>query len=207
VYDSSTTDYNYWDENYIVQALLGAVQFNNLKFDVEDSNDEEIDLSMIPQIGAAWGTIPKGEHLQYGLECSFLLGFQSDSVSFIAGGSGLHVKIETSMWEFDLAGGAYASLYLGKNDFMRIYAGAGPLLIFSNYDSEETTDGSDTTETRESAFGVGAYARTGLEFRIYGSGMLGIGLRGNWASVDFSNIGGSSDLSGISAFVSFTAGL
>ena len=30
--------YDYWDKNYTVQALLGAVQFENLKFDVPDAD-------------------------------------------------------------------------------------------------------------------------------------------------------------------------
>ncbi len=51
------------------------------------------------------------------------------------------------------------------------------------------------------------YARAGFEFRIYEKGMLGLGARGTWSNVDFSEVGGSTDLVGIAAFVTFTAGL
>ncbi len=202
------TDYNYWDQNYIVQALLGAVQYENLKFDVEDTT-KEIDLSIVPQLGAGWGTLPRGDRFQYGLECSFLLGFMADDISFYAGGSGTYIKISTSMWMFDLAGGPYASLYVDKKHKVRIYLAAGPLITYADYQSEREEEASipeDITD-EESAFGLGVYARTGFEFRVYDAGMLGLGLRGSWANVDLSDVGGSSDLTGIAAFVSFTAGL
>ncbi len=202
--------YDYWDEPYIVQALLGAVQFENLKLDVENGAEtEEIDLSIIPQIGAGWGTIPKGDRFQYGLECSFLFGFMADDISFYSTPRGATIRISTSMWMFDLAGGPYASLFLDKNHKVRIYAAGGPLLTYASYSSDWEEDGASIPEedNNESAFGIGLYARTGFEFRIYDAGMLGLGVRGSWANVDLTDVGGSSDLTGIAAFVSFTAGL
>ncbi len=200
--------YDYWDEPYIVQALLGAVQFENLKFEV-DGTTENIDLSIIPQLGAGWGTLPKGDRFQYGLECSFLLGFMADNISFSSSGGLTTIRISTSMWMFDLAGGPYASLFLDKKRKVRIYAAGGPLMTYADYQSEREEDGTGggTYDNNESAFGIGLYARTGLEFRIYEAGMLGLGVRGSWANIDFTEVGGSSELTGIAAFVSFTAGL
>jgi len=205
--------YDYWDNNYTVQALLGAVQFENLKIDDDSGKGDpaEIDLALIPQFGAAWGTLPKGDRFQYGLETSFLLGLRFDDINYIsAGGNGLHVSISTSMWMFDLAGGGYASLFLDQNRKVRIYAAGGPLMVYVDYRSErEETDGGteETFDNNESAFGLGVYARAGFEFRIYEAGMLGIGARGTWSSLDLSSVGGSTDLTGIAAFISFTAGL
>lgn len=206
--------YDEWDSPFTVQALLGAVQFENLKIDDESGSGDptEIDLALIPQFGAAWGTLPKGDRFQYGLECSFLLGMRFDDINYASiGGSGLHVSISTSMWMFDLAGGGYASLYLDKNHKTRIYVGGGPLMTYVDYRSErEETDSGGTEETfdnNESAFGIGLYARAGFEFRIYEAGMLGIGTRGTWSNIDLSDVGGSSELTGIAAFISFTAGL
>jgi len=198
--------YDYWENPYIVQALLGAVQYEDLKFGVEDG-DGEIDLSLIPQLGAGWGTIPKGDRFQYGLECSFLLGFKIDNISFSSTSSGgATIRISSSMWMFDLAGGPYASLFLDKKHRVRIYASGGPLMTYADYSSDRD-DGVIIEETSESAFGLGLYARTGFEFRIYEAGMLGLGVRGSWANLDFSEVGGSSKLTGVAAFVSFTAGL
>ena len=204
--------YDYWDNNYTVQALLGAVQFENLKIDDTSGSDDpeavEIDLSLIPQFGGAWGTIPKGDRFQYGLETSFLIGLRFDDINYIsAGGNGLYVSISTSMWMFDFAGGGYASLFLDRNRKTRIYVGGGPLMTYVDYRSEREEDGGVDVDTNESAFGIGLYARAGFEFRIYEAGMLGLGARGTWSSIDLSEVGGSSELTGIAAFVTFTAGL
>ena len=208
------TDYNTWEEPYTIQALLGAMKYSNLKFKLGDEK-KEVDLSLMPQLGGVWGTAPRGETLQYGLECSFLLGFTTDDVSLHyspPGGvpGGTYIRISTTMWMFDFAGGGYLSMYLNKSKSLRIYAAGGPLMMFANYRSNQKDDQATIPEYEdedESAFGVGVYARAGFEFRVYDAGMLGMGVRGTWNSVDFSEIqGGPSNLSGLAAFVSFTAG-
>jgi hypothetical protein len=207
--------YDTWENNYTVQALLGAVQFENLKFEVPDSDPNaptEVDISLLPQFGAAWGTLPKGNRFQYGLECSFLMGVRFDSLNYLyAGGGGLYASLSTSMWMFDFAGGPYANLFLDKGRKVRIYAGGGPLMTYASYRTDTEYPDDDPTKTdiidTESAFGVGVYARAGFEFRLYEKGMLGLGARGTWSSVDFSDVGGNTDLVGAAAFISFTAGL
>ena len=202
--------YDTWVNNYTVQALLGAGRYENLKFDAPDSGAEpvEVDLSVIPQLGGAWTTMPNGQRFQYGLECSFLLGFRLDSVNYAsAGGNGLYISLSTSMWMFDLAGGVYASVFVDKGQKVRIYGGAGPLMTYADYKTDQDFSNDEPNQsTHESAFGLGVYARTGFEFRIHQRGMLGLGARGTWSSVDFSNIGGSSELVGIAAFATYTAG-
>lgn len=201
--------YDTWEENYTAQGLLGAVQFDNLKLDVTDSTTPtEIDLSLLPQLGGAWTTLPKGGRFQYGLECSFLLGFQFDKINYAYfEGGGAYVSISASMWMFDLAGGPYANLFLDRNRRVRVYCGGGPLMTYADYRTDKNyTDSTPDENNSETAFGIGVYARTGIEFRVYGQGMLGLGVRGSWASVDFSDVGGSSDLVGLAVFASFTAG-
>jgi hypothetical protein len=76
----------------------------------------------------------------------------------------------------------------------------------TDYPEEDPND-PENWSSSESAFGIGVYARAGFEFRIYEKGMLGLGARGTWSSVDFSDVGGSTDLVGGAVFASFTAGL
>jgi hypothetical protein len=210
-------EYDLWDKNYTVQALFGAVNYNNMKFDIADSAEpKEVDLSWIPLVGGAWGTLPKGDRLQVGLECSFLFGFRTDDVEYLsAGGSGLRIRISTSMWMIDFAGGPYASLYLDQQRRIRLYAAGGPLMIYADYQTDPDDDDLDNPEIDnynfefdgdKSVFGIGVYARCGIEFRIFERGMLGLGARGNWANLDFSDVGGDTDVSGGAAFATFTAG-
>ena len=112
---------------------------------------------------------------------------------------------------FDLSGGPYANLFLDRNHRVRLYAAGGPLMVYADYRSEreetDTLGDEEIFDNDESAFGIGAYARAGFEFRIYEKGMLGLGVRGAWSDIDLSDVGGRSELSSVSAFVSFTAGL
>ena len=202
--------YDFWEENYTVQGLLGAVKYENLKFTPPDATEETtVDISALPQFGGAWGTLPKGERFQYGLECSFLMGIRFDSVNYLyAGGGGLYVSLSTSMWMFDIAGGPYANLFLDKARKVRLYGGVGPLMTYADYRTESDFEGSRPSESNsESVFGLGVYARAGVEFRVHRYGMLGLGARGTWSNVDFTEVGGSSELVGLAAFVSYTAGL
>ncbi len=203
------SDYDEWEEDYNVQALLGAVRFDNLKFNIEDSaTPEEANYSTLPQLGGAWYSVPIGERFQFGLETSLLLGFRAVKLNYLyAGGGGLYVNLSSSFWMFDLAGGAYANLYLDPGQNVRLYAGCGPLMMYASYRTEKDfSDGSDDKTETDSAFGIGMYARAGLEFRVYDKGMVGVGARGTWSNVDFSDAGGHSDLTGIAGFVTFTAG-
>lgn len=203
------TDYNFWDKNYTVQALLGAARFDNLKFNIQDSaTPTHTDLSTLPQLGGAWTTLPKGKRFQYGLESSLLLGFQVDKVNYLyLGGGGLHVSLSTSLWTFDLAGGGYLSLFLDPARKVRLYAGGGPLLMYVDYHADkEFSDNSNSESSTKTEFGVGAYARTGIEYRLYEKGMLGIGARSSWVDINLSDIGGRSRLRSVGFFATFTAG-
>lgn len=210
--------YDVWAEDYQVQALLGVVQYENLKFNVPESETaREVDLSLLPQLGGAWMTQPQGgDRFQYGLECSFLMGFRFDKLNYLyLGGNGAYASLSVSMWAFDFAGGAYANLFLDQGQKVRIYAGAGPLINYAHYRTDldknpDPTIPDDAPENEiasESAFGIGVYARTGAEIRLHEFGMLGLGVRGTWSNVDFTEFeGGSSELIGLAGFVTYTAG-
>lgn len=197
-----------WEHNYTIQALLGGVKYADLEFTSSDGTDTTtIDMTTLPQLGGAWSTKPKGEKVQLGLETSFLLGFRVDEIRYAyAGGGGAYVNISTSMWMIDFAGGGYANIPLGEK--LRLYGAAGPLMMIVDYRSKrEYTDATPNSSDSETSFGLGVYARTGLELKIQPQGYLGVGIRGNWSSVDFGDVGGNSDISGIAAFITYTAGL
>lgn len=207
---AQTHKYDFWEENYTVQALLGAVQYENLKFDAPNSGgNKEVDVSLLPQIGAAWSTMPDLEkRFQVGLECSFLLGVRFSDLNYAyAGAGGTFVSLDVSLWTFDLAGGAYANLFIDEGHKLRAYAGAGPVINYAYYrTSSSFSDTFDDESENESAFGIGAYARAGFEYRIHHRGLLGLGARGTWSTVDLTSVGGQSEMVGTALFASYTAG-
>ncbi len=204
--------YDIWTEPFTAAGLLGAVQYEDLKFapaDAEAGETARVDVSRLPQLGGAWTTMPQPDRrFQYGLETAFLLGFKVDKINYVyAGSGGIVIHLSTSMWMFDLSGGTYASLFLDRGRKIRAYAGTGPLLLYAQYRTE--ADYSDTTPTKnsiQSIFGMGWYARTGVEFRVHRRGMLGLGARWNWARADFTEVGGSAEIDGAALFATYTAG-
>ncbi|MBN2161504.1 MAG: hypothetical protein JXR25_17480 [Pontiellaceae bacterium] len=203
------TGYDVWVEDFTAQGLIGAVRFDHLEFNIADSADARTThLSTLPQIGGAWGTLPIGERLQFGLETAFLVGFQVDKINYLRlGGGGLQVSLSTTLWLFDLSGGAYANLYLDEAKRVRLYAGAGPLMMYANYRNDRSfSDNSDSEVETYTAFGVGAYARAGVEYRVENFGMVGLAVRSQWADIDLQDAGGSDSLYGTAVFATFTAG-
>lgn len=205
-------DYNEWGQVYNAQALFGAVKYD--EFTVTDDSGvgdtRDIDLSSFPQLGGAWTTLPLGNRVQCGLEASLLLGYRFDKVNYISLGGGVaEISISTSMWMFDLAGGAYANIYLDPKRRVRVYGAAGPLMLYAEYRSERTETDADrdtTYNSSVSSFGTGVYARTGIEFRIHQLGMIGFGARGTWGSIDFTGATRRQDLLGIAGFATYTIG-
>lgn len=200
------SEYDFWDKDYAVQALLGGMKYKDLEFNLENGQTVKADLSAIPQVGGAWATLPRGKRLQYGLETSFLLGMRFKSLDYLQIGSGLNAQVSISLWTFDLAGGGYASLFLDKNRKVRIYGAAGPMMMFAAYDEDKDLSDSTSSSRSDSAFGMGLYARAGVEFRIFEYGMLGFGARSIYADVDLSDVGGTTDVVGIAGFITFMAG-
>lgn len=190
-----------------IQGLLGVVRYDNLEISNLGGTGEDVslDISDMPQFGGAWSTAPKGEKLQFGLECTFLMSFkygdQNNSTTTA------NYYSDYSMWLFDLAGGAYANAFLGKAEKVRLYISGGPLLLGGSFRSTTFEDNIAGTDyyyaNRETGWGYGLYARTGLEIRIREKGLLGVGFRGTWSELDISNV---SDLNSMAAFVTYTAG-
>lgn len=204
LFGAITAEAQYGEPNYAIQALLGGVRYDGLEFTTTDDGGEDIttDMSRLPQLGGAWSTLPKGEKLQFGLECSFLLGFKFDDVTTYNGTHATYVNVSSSLWLMDFAGGAYANLPLGEK--LRLYGAAGPLMMLGIYNSE--TDYSYVSQSL-TEFGFGVYARAGLELQVQRNGYLGAGLRGTYSNIDFTEAGGSSELKGIAVFLTYTAGL
>lgn len=196
---------DYWDKPYTIQALLGGVQYNDLAF---TSSSNTIDMSTLPQLGGAWSTRPSGDKpLSVGLEATFLLGFKFDDVQTYTGVANTYVTASSYLWMFDISGGAYANLMLGKK--LRLYGAAGPLIMLSYYNSKQeysATPGQNASYS-ETEVGFGAYVRAGLELQVHRHGYLGAGVRGNYSNIDFSDIGGASEISGIAGFITYTTGL
>ncbi len=203
-----------WEQHTAVQVMLGASRYDDLAFEFASREDPDVvaisEFTWVPLLGIG-GQLPfrKGD-IDMGLEGGVLFGWRSERISAYATNTSISVHIRSSLFLTDLFMGPYASARLGRHS--RIYAGIGPLLLFGQYDRK--SDGnSDTAPYHEhadetsSAFGVGVYARTGIEFRLPDDSWMGIGLRVFTSDLDFDTVPGTTTLRGIQGMITYTVGL
>jgi hypothetical protein len=105
------------------------------------------------------------------------------------GGDGAAVTVDVDLFVFDLYGGPFASAFLG--DAIRTHVSAGPLMQWAQYEEASVFDDSSA-----SGFGLGWYARTGLEFALSPRTMIGAGVRRADTKVDLDSNLGDLDLEG-----------
>jgi hypothetical protein len=126
-------------------------------------------------------------------------GWQSNATAIAAGGGGAAVIVDVGLFVFDLYGGPFLSKFIG--DKVRVYVSGGPLLEWVNYDQDSLAFGGSG-----SGFGVGGYARTGIEFIVSPHMMVGLGLRWSKSTVDLNNNLGNLDLQGFQTVLTVTQG-
>ncbi|MBW2503969.1 MAG: outer membrane beta-barrel protein [Deltaproteobacteria bacterium] len=204
----------YFSRTY-VQGYVGAAGFDgdSLTF-VEDSNTEPgttstTDLSTMPFLGLAGQFAFSPDETHCGIDASLLFGWRSDDSSVTAGNGQARIEIDSSLWLLDLAIGLYAQTTLGTS--WRIYAAAGPVLLFGEYSGDTKDEDLTVTPTAErennisdSAFGAGGYAKLGLEYALSGDSYIGVAIRGLATNLDFDSALDDDGLTGIQGFITFT---
>lgn len=110
--------------------------------------------------------------------------------------------MDLSLLIVDFYGGPFISIDLGEKT--RVYAGAGPLVQFSNYDQTPRPPVPGTSEGSGSGFGFGLYGRTGIEFQLSPSQFLGFGARWFDSSVNLGSGLGSLDLEGVEGMITYS---
>ncbi len=192
---------------YFLQALLGAAQFNHdsLTFNVRANGDEvEKNLSKMPFFGVI-GQFPLSEgQSQFGIEWGGLLGWRSSKTSIYSTISSTQIRVKASFWLFDLFAGPYVSHTLGNN--WRIYASAGPTMLFASYkeDRDTTLSTSDAENNSSDQFGVGGFVRVGVDFQMSPGAYIGICGRGVVSNLEFEDYRAEGQVSGIQGFMTFS---
>ncbi len=137
-----------------------------------------------------------GQRFRYGYEGGALVSWQNDRVSYSAvvdGGTTVNVKIDNELFVFGTLLGGYGDVVLGKH--ARLYVSAGPMLLVASLkqDKPETLPQplSSTViingDERDTSFGYGAYASTGLIFSQAGNAELGLVVREQAVKMDFND--------------------
>lgn len=189
----------------LIQGLIGVTAFDEIDF--TDGNvpstpsTATLSLDALPTIGFALQKPVNfsAQPFDVGLEGGANLGWDTERIAFVAGGGGAVVDIRANLVFFDL----FAGGYVGKtfDSGFRVFAGAGPLILWAWASSTGNVDPAD--EFDDSSSELGTYVRAGIEFDIGPAGTLGLTIQRIDSSVDFTEVG-SADVDGTYVTVSLT---
>ena len=204
-----------WEEKTAVQALIGVAHFNSLILDATHSADSsvetETEYTWMPLIGLS-GQLPfmQAATFSAGLEGSALAGWRSRRITVLGRNNTFYVRFDNTLLLLDLSMGLYLSAELGNT--ARVYASAGPLLMFgiSDNDTREITTEEGTpvnNHDSSSAFGAGMYGRAGIEFRLADKSLMGVGVRVFSSRLDFDNVDDETRVRGVQFMITYTVGL
>jgi len=198
-----------------VQVFIGAAQFNEDRMTFQKAADDDPDtitkndLSTMPYVGIGGQYAFAAAESHIGLDATLLFGWRSHNSSVTAGNGQAYVKLDTELWMLDLAMGLYAQTVLG--DHWRLYAAAGPLMLFAGYteDAEEEDLEASPTETSkdsntDSEFGIGGYARVGAEYRLQNGAFMGVCVRGVKTNLEFNSTVDNGGLDGVQGFLTYS---
>lgn len=182
----------------LLQGYFGAVLYEGERSGgSRPSVGMDYDEMQLPTLGGGGQWKLAGEHVDFGLEGMLAFNWRAGASAYVVGGGGATVAVDVDLFVFDLYGGPFASVFLG--DRVRAYASAGPLMQWAQYEESSLTgDGSS------SGFGLGVYARAGLEFAVSPNSLVGFGVRWSDAEVDLGGDSGDLDVSGIQLAVTFS---
>jgi hypothetical protein len=198
-----------------IQVFIGAAQFNEDRMTFQKTADDDPgtvttnDLSTMPYlgIGGQYGFSEAETHI--GLDATLLFGWRSHNSSVTAGNGQAHVYLDTELWMLDLAMGLYAQSILG--DHWRLYAAAGPVMLFAGYTEDgkqEDLEASPTETSKDSntdsEFGIGGYARVGAEYRLQNGAFMGVCMRGVKTNLEFNTTIDDGGLDGVQGFLTYS---
>ena len=134
-----------------------------------------------------------------GIETGAFFNWKSETRAVAASGGGgggtIAVSADISRFIFDYFFGGYASLQPLK--WFRLYADAGPLLIYGTLETEETDPATSQVETTsDSGFGAGVYGRAGIDIIITDTFIIGASIRGIQTTLSFDDTVGNVDVDG-----------
>ncbi len=186
----------------VMQGFLGMTAFD--EYEVEGDNLGSVDgggdsASQLPLIGGGGQWKLGGQNIDLGVELMVSFAWRSNATAVVVGSGGAAVAVDVDTLLFDLYGGPFVSKFLGEK--ARIYASAGPLLEWANYD--QSASGVTDSGT---GFGAGWYARGGIEFALASRTMIGIGARWSDSTIDLDGGLGDLDLQGVQAYITVTQG-
>ncbi|RLC05853.1 MAG: hypothetical protein DRH90_04930 [Deltaproteobacteria bacterium] len=175
-------------------AFYGKMIIPNNNSDIE-GNDFDINI-----FGADAQSPYGGGLLKYGIETGAIFSIDSNVKHFRASsgrnGGTVAVAAEVDFFMMDYFFGGYLGLEPSK--WLRLYVGAGPLLIWGMQSTDpKKSDSEEVNSNSEIEFGAGLYARAGIDIFLSEQFGLNMGARINETTLSFDDTAGNVDIEGL----------
>jgi len=177
----------------ILQFMIGEMVISN-----DDPRVSDGDYNVI-LFGVAAQKPLYGKISQIGIETGGLFNWKSETRAFAAsnggGGGTIAISADINQFIFDYFFGGYVSLQPFK--WFRLYAGAGPLLIYGSRETDEKDPATSQVESKsDSGFSAGVYGRAGIDIIIAEKFIIGADIRGTQTGLSFDDTVGNVDVEG-----------
>ncbi len=204
------------DYDQLIGVFLGGLELDEQDGDRidEDGKPIEIEFPTLPTGGIEGEYRYGGERIAWGLNPGGSIAWKSSGTRVsggFTGGTGgvIRVDIDNSLFIGELHLGGYLRGRLTES--ITAYVAAGPMVTYGRIEVEDDDlptvepTGTIKLESSDSSdFGIGYYARAGIDFSIKGEQAVGIGVRYMSTKLDFDNDIGEIDLEGPSFVLSYT---
>jgi len=184
----------------LMHGFVGATSYSKVEAADGAVEGDRGDVDQLPLIGGGAQWKLGGRRVDLGLEGLLSLAGRANAAAFAVGGGGAVVAIDVDLYLLEFFGGPFASVFLG--DKLRLYGGVGPLVQFADYQQSGNGMSDDG-----SGFGVGWYARTGLELVLPNRSLIGLGVRWSATRVDLGGSLDTLDIEGIQGVLTVSRGL
>lgn len=189
-----------------IQLLVGELHLSEENVVIDRGGLElEGEIDSIPYLGGAVQMPTKNDLFGYGWEGGGFVSWENDEVSYLAtsgpNGGTIRVRVDNSFFLFETFMGVYSSFK--PLERLRFYTGAGPLFLYARAESEDLDQSvNDIPEDPEAGtnsdndFGIGWYARAGVDLGITKDTWIGLNVRHIEADLDLSKSVGKFDVDG-----------
>ncbi len=199
-----------------VQSFIGATNLDDEDLLVFDEFDEPATADdytgTLPTLGAGVQIANRKGSLELGLDTGGLLSWKSGSTRFAYRDGTTYFRMDTDLVLFEAFIGAYAGINL--TDRFRLYAAAGPTLVYGHLDSDNDDEVDPAPHLnggreihlggKDSDIALGGYGRVGMEYLINPMMIIGVSGRYTDTELDFSDVVGKMQVEGTQWFLTFS---
>ena len=189
-----------------VSGIVGVTDVTALNLELDSDFGTTVDDNelTLPWIAASLQVPVVKKKVEVGYEAGFSLGWQSDRNAIVIDTGTVLITADNDLRLFDISGGLFVATTIF--DRLRLYGGAGPLAQFGRVDLELGQDINGDGSVAESGFGVGYYARTGIDLALAGSTSVGIVVRWVDSKLDFGSRFEKLDIEALQYGIAVTTG-